>query len=150
MHYLFILLPFLSALPTYHTIPLALYDLKLEQELISLNIHFDKEDMNETLDISDTAGDFEKAIIQYFKDHTSWVINEMRIDFEVDKIWLKKDHYVLECSAKMARSDVQSIDIENTCLINIRNHSNIINVRYDDKDRTFRLHKGRTQTQIEL
>lgn len=134
-----------------HDMPLAFFNLMIEEEGISLTILLDKVDFEETINQQFNKPLSSEKVENYLLRNMTWIFNEKKAEVEICTIEQVQDHYQIK--AHFARNDknISSIKFINTCLVDtIEKHSNILNVEYEDIQRTFRLHKGRTETKFEL
>jgi len=61
---------------------------------------------------------------------------------------INEKHISMTCDIYEVKDKIQSIDLQNTCLLNIDNHSNIIEFRIDDTERDFLMNEKRTTISI--
>lgn len=59
-----------------------------------------------------------------------------------------RDHLRINASFDSSIQNIETISVENTCLIEVPNHSNIIQLDLNDQTKDFRMHKGRTEISI--
>lgn len=126
-----------------HDIAIAVFDFTQKEEKIILDIHFDKEDLEAAL--------AEKESVEnYLFDHLKIQVNHQYIPIKIDQININDFHYEIKGSLNLKAQKIQSIHIQNTCLVEeIPNHSNVIHANFNDKTRGFRMHLDRQEISFE-
>lgn len=133
-----------------HDVPLANFNLYLEDNQLSLQVEFDKRDL--ALAIEQSGQRLSTASVQaYFLRHSKWLIDEKEQEAHFCSSYSDREHYYLEVEFNFTNKNPTSLGIHNTCLINtIPSHSNVIYLFQNGKQRGFRLHKDRQKTSIRL
>jgi len=146
MKYILLVFSFITLLHPAHEVPIALFDITIvSDETITIDIQFDKEDLEKAIAVPTNEN-----IEAYLSVNTQWQLNKKITPLEICSIQKDQEHYSIQTQFPPLSKKLEMIDIRNSCLIEIPNHSNIIYLHYDGKKRGFRLHKDRLQTSIEL
>lgn len=146
MKYILLLFSFITIAYPAHEVPIALFDITIaNDETIMMDIQFDKEDLEKAITTPTNEN-----IAAYLSVNTQWKLNQKITPLEICSIEKDEEHYSLQTQFPSLTKKLETLDILNSCLIDIPNHSNIVYLHYDGKKRGFRLHKGRLQTSIEL
>jgi len=136
--------------PPAHDVPLSITTLQMEQQEMSVELKFDKEDLAEALKIEIDKNHSEQ-IKKYILRHTQFHVNEKQLELSIISIENDDEHFNVKALLSDFPANAKNMTIHNTCLVKeIDNHSNIIYLNYADQRRGFRLHKGRPSTSFEL
>jgi len=134
-----------------HDVPVAIFDMKIEDDGITMNVKLDKEDLEEAIIFQFDQTISQELIEQYILKNTEWTINEKKITLKINTIQKDNEHYLIKMDFPIIKEKLESMSIYNTCLVNeIDSHSNIIYLRYQNEKRGFRLDKDRKRTSFEL
>lgn len=133
--------------PFSHDVQIALFKIHQDQDKIHVQFVFEKEDIIQTLGCSDEEFNEEK-LFTYLNNNFSIIINNSKKTLEYSSVELKNKHMHLKAKIPFQNELIQSLDIENSCLLNIKKHSNIIEVRLNEEERDFLMNKNRTSIQI--
>ena len=134
---------------------MAKYNLHYQDGVINLTMEFEKSHIKSTLQeearVSKRAkkAEIRQAIADYIQSNLKWFINDKNIEAVIDEIEEDRHHYFIKATLSDFGDTVKTVAIENTCLINIEGHSNVIYAHYGGKTRGFRMHKGRIKTFID-
>jgi hypothetical protein len=129
-----------------HDIPVAIFDLKFENEQIELQAKIDIEDLEGEIE------QISKATIEdYFVNSFIIQLNGKPITFNLQDFKEDNEFYLITLNSETSTKYGDQINLENTMIIDKDpKHSNIIKVHYDEKTRGFRLHAERIYTSFEI
>ena len=134
-----------------HEVPLAIFNLNIEANSVSLDILFDKADLENAVKQQPSSSAFQQQIEDYLLQNMQWLFNQKMVAFEICSMVKNREHYQIKVDFVGFKEELTQVEISNTCLVEtIDKHSNILNVFYKKKQRSFRLHKARTKTLFEL
>ena len=138
-----------------HDFAMANFQISQEKEGLVLNIKMDKENLeniyrnkegkkNET-----TIGD--DFIQKYLDEHFILMVNDKKVNFHLQGVSTNKYFYKIEFSSlNKFKEIIHKVQLKNTCLIDdVDNHSNLVNFKFNGKERTFRLHESRVRIDLE-
>lgn len=155
---LFVILLLSSVRLSAHEVPIAFFNIDIEDTVMHLMIQFDVEDLDYAVSsfygelITETRSQHTSSISKYVSSHFSISLNQRDITTTIQEIKRDGDHYFITVRSICLEDRIQSIEIKNECLIyEIEQHSNIIRLHQTGQDeRGFRLHEGRISTKITL
>jgi len=130
-----------------HDIQIAFFKIHRNNDNLSMEIIMEKEDVEHTFKESDidlTDANFKN----YLNQNLSLLINKEKQELCLDRMQINEKHISMTCDIYEVKDKIQSIDLQNTCLLNIDNHSNIIEFRIDDTERDFLMNEKRTTISI--
>ncbi len=133
-----------------HDIALALFEINETAEQLEMVIRIDKEDFEKALKIEKelNTNDF-SMIDKYLNEHIHLKLNGQSFRFLTQELNKEELIYEIKCTAPKEMFIVRSVQVKNTCLLDIINkQSNLVTFNFNDKSRTFRLHKGRKMTEF--
>ena len=130
-----------------HDVPMAVFHISESNNSIEINITFDLEDFCESLDINTQEVDLEK-MQNYINDHTSFQFNTLVSSVKILETKIVRDHIKVKGVFEKVDQKVKTLKIKNTCLINISRHSNVIQVDLNNKSKDYRMHKKRTEINL--
>ena len=134
----------LFILPT-HDVTIAMFRISESTEGLALDVTLDIEDYCSDQKINSTELSVQN-LQTYLNRNTSFQINEEKAAGILVKVFtVVNDHIKIKCVLGKTRMNIRSLNIQNTCLINIAKHSNIIQIDLNETFRDFRMHKGRTE-----
>ncbi len=136
-------------LPIIHDVPVAYFKIQESKENVLLEINFDTEDLNKALKITSSSEVTLNLIQDYINNHTNFEFDSCITKVIVKNISLNQSHTTLLCSFKGTHSINNNISIKNTCLLSIKDHSNIVSIKHNSKLREYRMHKERTTITID-
>jgi len=90
----------------------------------------------------------EETVQQYIEEHFTLAVNEEEHTIIYSEIEMNEKHISVKGMIPTAKGAVQSLDIHNTCLLTIEDHSNIIEVLLHDKQRDFLMNIHRTAIRV--
>lgn len=132
-----------------HDIPLAIFNIYQRSHNVSLEVTIDTEDLTEDLNIS--ANDLSKEVlVNYLTDNTSFSFDNIIVGLEVNSVEHIGDHIKINCDFTKEIKDISHIKIINTCLLNVPNQSNIIQVNINSNSKDYRMHKKRKTITVEI
>ena len=131
-----------------HNIQIAHFEIYKQKENLVIGFVFDLDDFlstQEALDIELT----DEVIQKYIDENFSLVVNNIPQNITFGKTKIKGEHIHLEGQISNMSRPIVTVKIDNTCLLNIENHSNIIKLRLYEKQRDFLMNNDRTSIQID-
>jgi len=139
-----------------HDIAMAVFNIELNDKLLTLNIKLDKEDLEGLLSV-DTENEIdlthEVSLVQEYVDKNFYLLtNDLKVNFRVESI-SKNDYFyhVKMISINQFEEVISSFQLKNTCLVEtVNGHSNIINFKLNEQSRSFRMHKGRQRIEVQF
>lgn len=132
-----------------HNVPIAIFNIHQVSNLVLLDITIDKENLSEELDLAPT--DLTKQVIlNYLQENTSFSFDNKINELEIKALNQKGDHLKIDCVFKTEISNVKQLEIKNTCLLSIDNHSNIIQVDLNNISKDYRMYVKRKTISIDL
>ena len=126
-----------------HDVPLAIFHIKKVENDIQLNISFDVEDFSESLSVKANQVDLD-FMQKYLNKNTNFQFNTEAISFKILTVKTVRDHIKVMGVFDKTPHSIKSLKIKNNCLIDISNHSNIIQIDLNDQSKDFRMNKKRT------
>jgi len=130
-----------------HDVPLALFHISCEGESTNLKVNFDLVDFSNTYNI-ETADLDVKIVQRLVNQNTSFKFNNLSTNVLISDVQIIEDHLRVYGRFDYQGPDIINIEIDNTFLTSIENHSNIIQIDMNKRSRDFRMHKGRTSISI--
>ncbi len=130
-----------------HDIQIAYFKIYPENENLKIEFIFEYNDLSEIpIELNKELND--KIIQEYISSNFLLSINNsaQKITFDNTKLQHKHLHVVGHIDNTL--EEIKVIDIKNTCLINIDDHSNIIEIHLNSRQRDFLMNKDRTTLQI--
>ena len=123
-----------------HEFNMSVFTLSRDDQQYKLEMAFDRESLEEKL-FNINQHSFSK----YFEETTSWYINNMNIQFSDIKILLEeKTIRVTAYSKQFPNLNITSIEVKNNNFIDVNeSHINIIQLKLNDKFRSFQMDKYR-------
>ena len=115
--------------------------------VLMLEIDFDEENfikfaVSKSLKVS--IEDFSK----YLDKTTSWEFDGEKIVPQVLEIKSNEHHTKVTCFLSKYKENIKSVTIKNEFLINVKSHSNIIQLDINNTYKDFRLHKDRREIKV--
>ncbi len=157
MNILLLLITFLWNTPSIaHDVPLAIFQVRAEEDHLALKIRFIREDLEETLlqetpalDLSDT--EIRNELIEnYLGQHLRWLIDGKAENTLIDRIEADEHHILIVGRIGNAKTTASKLEIWNTCLLGVVDgHSNIVHSYLHDKERAFRMSEKRQKIVME-
>lgn len=145
-----LLQPFLFS----HDVAMANFDIHHKDEKLTLTVSMDKEDFENLYPEKDQAAvdltQEDEFVQKYLDEHFYLVVNGQKINFILEEVSKDYHHYdMVFLSHEKVEQAIHYIQLKNTCLIEVEDHSNVVNFQINDTNRTFRLHEGRTRIEVE-
>jgi len=131
-----------------HDVQVAFYTISQEDDSIIIDFEFEKDDILLEFQLSNTElsiPNFEN----YLEEHFSCTINQRAQDLSFEATTFDDKHVSTRAKVSGIQNQISDITIDNTCLISIEEHSNIIQVHLHEKQRDFLMNKDRTQIRIQ-
>jgi len=116
-----------------HDIQVAFFKIYQNSDTLSIKFVFEKEDILTVIENKNTF---------------SIKLNNQIVNINYDKFTVKDKHISLVGQFSDSIKEVHSLELDNTCLLNIKNHSNIIQVTLNNQERDFLMNRKRTNIQI--
>jgi len=132
-----------------HSVPIAIFNIHQLSNQVLLDITIDKENLSEELDLAPTDLT-KKVILKYLQENTSFSFDNKINELEIKDLNQMGDHLKIDCVFKTEISNVKQLEIKNTCLLNIDNHSNIIQVDLNNISKDYRMYIKRKTISIDL
>ena len=135
-----------------HDIKMAIFEVSQGKSGLQLDIVLDKEDFLKTLssnygDNRYDPKDLQYLASQYFDSHLIIRINDQCTKFTVAAMEQNRYTITLSGSLNMKVDGVEKVQIENYCMIDeIDRHENIVRLKLNNSDRSFRLNSHRVLT----
>jgi len=126
-----------------HDVPVATFRITASAAVVNLDITFDLEDFSESLDIEAREVNL-KNVQTYLQENASFQFNDQIANFKMSEVEIIRDHIQAKGTFGRIGKNIKTIKIENTCLINVARHSNVIQIDLNNTSRDFRMHKKRT------
>lgn len=130
-----------------HDIQVAYFKIHQEENAICIDFVFELDDVVATFEEQKktlTDEHFKK----YLEKHFSLRINNEVQNFTFEEMQFKSKHIRLRGNLQKIEQPIKSIILENTCLLNIDNHSNIIEIKLFEQERDFLMNKHRTEINV--
>ena len=138
----------LFILPT-HDVTIAMFRISESTAGLALDVTLDVEDFCNDQKINNSELSVQN-LQTYLNRNTSFQFNqEKAAAILVKDFTIVNDHIKIKCDLGNNRMNIRSLNIQNTCLINVAKHSNIIQIDLNETFRDFRMHKGRTEIVVE-
>ena len=130
-----------------HDVAIAMFRISQSAEGLALDVTLDIQDLSTDLGVAQS--DIILADIQAYLDkHTQFEFNGEQNEISLLDVKKVRDHFLVKGQFKKKVNALNEIQIRNTCLVEIPDHSNIIQVQANGTLRDFRMHKERTSIQI--
>lgn len=130
-----------------HDIQIAYFKIHRNNDNLTMEIIMEKEDVERTfieagVDLTDIN------FKDYLHQNLNLYINKEKQVLCLDRMQINEKHISMTCDIHEVKDRIQSIELQNTCLLNIDNHSNIIEVSLDNTERDFLMNDQRTAISI--
>ena len=130
-----------------HDIQVAYFKISEDQDTLRIDFVFEKEDLLETLDKQ--QGEVSKEQLQiYLREHFSLLINDKKEDIVLGDMRTEEKHLFMRGVLAHLNQKITSLEVHNTCLLNIDDHSNIIEIRLHDQERDFLMNSDRNNIKV--
>lgn len=144
-----LLLTFLTTSFFSHDIQVATFMIYQESDQVFLAVKIEAQDIANELAVASVEHD-PKLIESFLNDQTMFKFNGQRKHLTVKSVEVKEDHLIIQSEFEGVIESIQNVDIQNTCLLSIENHSNIIQLRLNNQERDFLMNSKRTNINVEL
>lgn len=132
-----------------HDVQVATFTIYQDAGQLQFEIVLEQEDLEHTF--AERQIDLkESAIKTYLKDKVEISINKKSSLLSYDKVESRSHHIYVSGNISQPKKKIKTIQIKNTCLLNIEEHSNIIQIRLNDQERDFLMNKDRQELEIKL
>jgi len=131
-----------------HDVTMAMFRISESEEGIELDVTLDLEDYCNDRNTVASALNL-KGFQSYLDRNIILKFNNNKATLKLKEFNIEKDHIRVKGNLGKLNAKINSIEIRNTCLINIVKHSNIIQIDLNDRFRDFRMHKERTVILVE-
>lgn len=130
-----------------HDIQVAYFKIYKKGDILMTDVIFEKDDLLEILgnEESELLG---SDVVSYLKLNFALKINNASIDLDFGEAVIKDNHVYVSGSFSQPIESISLIEINNNCLLRIKNHSNIIQLRLYDEERDFLMNSERTNIKI--
>ena len=132
-----------------HDIQVAYFTFHKEGNQLLIDINFEKEDILNTLGLIEEELSNE-LLFNYLQEHFEIKLNGTKTQIRLKEVTSKENHLDIVCLVGSNPSKLSSISIDNTCFLQIEDHSNIIEVKLENQERGFLSNKDRTSININL
>ncbi len=134
-----------------HDVPVANYQFTVEEELIVMELQFDKEDFETAIQLNYKQQVSKENTIKYFTFNTTFIINGSETESTICGFRTDAEHYYLDAELSVD-VPIKELKVFSTSLVKeIENHSTILFIHEEGKEmRGFRLHKNRIHTTVEF
>lgn len=133
-----------NALP--HDLPLAFLTLWQEGDEVKLQIKIEADDLELVLGQKSVALN-DLSIKDYISANLDFVFDGKSSHIDIYEVTKNRQHFMINANV-LIDDFCQSIEVTNTLLVQIPNHSNILQLRLGEKERDFRMHKKRQDVEI--
>jgi len=131
-----------------HDVAIATFSVSEVEGQLILQVSLDAEDLYSASTVISKSVDL-KSLQEYLSAHVTFKFNGQDVKFKVTEYKTIRDHIQLTATFETAPQQIHVVQVSNTCLIEVPNHSNIIQLDLNGKSRDFRMHKGRTEISVE-
>lgn len=134
---------------TSHDVQVANFTIYQESEKLCFDVVFEQDDIEKTFaerQINFTS----ETMQQYLTDNFVVKVNGKKSTLSYNKVERKLRHIYLSGNLSSTKKKIKTINIKNTCLLNIEDHSNIIELRLRNQERDFLMNTGRKEIDIKL
>jgi hypothetical protein len=116
--------------------------------VLMLEIDFDEENFiisGESSSLHITKEEFSN----YLNKTTSWEFDGEKLIPQVLEIKPGEHHTKVICYLSKYKENIKSVTIKNSFLMNVKSHSNIVQLDINNTFKDFRLHKGRREIKVD-
>lgn len=130
-----------------HDAKISMFKIYEIEDKTQIYMSLDANDVSQVIEVPLTELDVNN-VSEYVAQHFSLSVNNNLVNYHMEEMTIKLDHINLLGSLIDVPENVTSLNIVNTCLLNIDGQSNIIQLDINSKSQDFRMHKGRTQITV--
>ena len=134
-----------------HDIKMAIFEIYEGNAGLEMKISIDKDDFLKTL-AQEFPTTFSNNKITdhahtYFGSHVTITVNGKCTSFKIKEVRFSETNIHLTGTLNLQVDEVREVRVTNTCMVDLyKDHDNIIKLRLNEKNRSFRLNKDRTST----
>ena len=148
MGFLYIILSFFGTSVLTHEVPIAIFRIYEENQVLLMEVTLDQQDLRNELVIEDET--INTSLIQnYLNEKTEFFFDSRKSNYKIMKLQFENDHIRISGKFSNVQPDFKKIELYNTCLNSIDSHSNIIRLELRNQERGFRMHKKRQNINID-
>lgn len=131
-----------------HDVAIATFTIYQEAGALMLDVDFDARDLANELDVkpSEITTDL---VGNYLSENTEFSFDGEQITISVKELKKKRGHLVAQSVFETDDLEFTNIMVKNTCLLEVEEHSNVIEIKLFGQDRGFRMHKERTFIEVD-
>jgi len=130
-----------------HDTQVAYYKIKQEGRTVTVQFIFEQEEILQSLG-SSQAQFTDQLLENYLNAHFSIVINGIARELSFEKMKSEHKHVLVSGSILNVDEGIHNVEINNTCLVDVEEHSNIIELYLGSDQRDFLMNRDRTSIQI--
>lgn len=130
-----------------HDAPVATFHITASEGMIKMDIVFDLEDFSKSLDIKSSEINLEN-VQRYLSDNTSFHFNAQFAELKIAEVKIVRDHLKVKGVFGKSNALIKNVKVENSCLVNVPHHSNVIQIDLNNKSKDYRMHKKRTMINL--
>ena len=134
---------------TSHDVQVATFTIYQDSDKLCFEAVFEQDDIEATFterQIKYTP----ESIQQYLNDNFIVKVNGKPSTLSCNKVESKARHIYISGNLSTTKKKIKTINVKNTCLLNIEEHSNVIQLRLNNQERDFLINKDRKQIDIKL
>ena len=148
MKVVFLLFSLSFSIAPSHDAAIAMFRIFEEGDGTKLFVSIDVKNLSQEIDVQPSDINTETLNV-FLKHNLSIYANAKLVTYEVNSFVLQQDHLKIEASFKDVPLIINTIKIDNTCLLGIDDHINIIQIDVEKKSFDFRMDKKRTEISVE-
>ncbi len=132
-----------------HDIQVATFKIYEENSKVLLQVYMEAEDVAQTLDLNiDTITT--EVLKKYLEQHTRFFFNQVPQKYDINQVDLDHKHLTITAQFSSPPEDLNHIELHNSCLLEIEDQSNVIELRLNNQEKDFLMNKFRTVIHIQL
>lgn len=132
-----------------HDVQIASFTIYEQEDQIYFDVMLEHEDIVHTFAERQKEPN-ENEIKEYLKDNIEIELNQKECNISFDQIENKSHHIYLKGKLSTPKKKIKTIQIKNTCLLNIEGHSNVIQLRLNNQERDFLINIDRQEIMVKL
>lgn len=133
----------------FHDVQVATFTIYQESKELLFDITFEQDDIEKTF--AERGKEYSpEAIKEYVSRNFVVKVNGRNSDLSYSKVESKARHIYLSGTLSSPKRKIKTLNISNTCLLNIEDHSNIIELRIGNQERDFLINSERKVIDVEL
>jgi len=130
-----------------HDIQVAYFKIYSDLDALIIEVNFEIEDLTGELSASQSEIDL-YILKSYLDKNFNLKINGIEAILNVVGYSIKAKHLKLNCRVDSIQKNISHLEINNTCLLAIKNHSNVIDIILNNKERSFLMNEERTEISV--